>query len=337
MIDKQTNRRLLPIVALIASALIFLAAVAFMLRSTGAAPAPTTIAGGNTTPTAIAIAIPTAAATATATTGTTPTVTAATVTATASVPSGQATATRAATNAAASTNAVVVPTAVGGGLLVTPTAAAPAPPVATSPPTQPPVAQPTATRTPTTAPVVQPPVAPTPTPTPPPPPPTATRAVAPPVAGPPPSNVGVPVRVRIPSIGVDAAVEQVGVDADGNMATPDDPWNTAWYAPGARPGQKGNAAIAGHVDYAGLGQVVFWDLDKLGPGDEVFVDTAGGATLRFVVRDSVYYRPENAPLQDIFGQTSAVNLNLITCGGTFNPVTRQYDQRLVVFTTYSGQ
>lgn len=336
MIDKQTNRRLLPLVALIASVLIFLAALAFMLRSTGSSPAPTTIAGGNTTPTAIAIAIPTVAATATTEIRVTPTV-AATATATVGTPVGQATATRAAATPTASTNPVLVPTVAAGGLLVTPTAAAPPPPVATSPPAQAPVVQPTATRTPTTAPVAQPPTAPTPTPPPPPPPPTATRAVAPPVAGPPPSNVGVPVRVRIPSIGVDAEVEQVGIDADGNMATPDDPWNTAWYAPGARPGQQGNAAIAGHVDYAGLGQVVFWDLDKLGPGDEVFVDTAGGATLRFVVRDSVYYRPENAPLQDIFGQTNAVNLNLITCGGTFNPVTRSYDQRLVVFTTYAGQ
>lgn len=121
------------------------------------------------------------------------------------------------------------------------------------------------------------------------------------------------------------------------MATPEDPWNTAWYAPGARPGQRGNAAIAGHVDYAGIGQVVFWDLNQLGPGDEVLVETADGVTLRFVVQDSAFFRPATAPLQRIFGQTNAVNLNLITCGGAFDPVTREYDQRLVVFTTYAGR
>ncbi len=144
-------------------------------------------------------------------------------------------------------------------------------------------------------------------------------------------------RVRIPSLGIDAAVEPVGVDADGNMATPEDPWNTAWYAPGARPGQNGNAAIAGHVDYHGIGEVVFWDLNKLGPGDEVFVDTADGKTLRFVVNDSTYFRPATAPLERIFGAANTPNLNLITCGGAFNPTTREYDQRLVVFTTYAGE
>jgi sortase (surface protein transpeptidase) len=144
-------------------------------------------------------------------------------------------------------------------------------------------------------------------------------------------------RVRIPSLGIDAAVEPVGVDVEGNMATPEDPWNTAWYAPGARPGQNGNAAIAGHVDYHGIGAVVFWDLNKLGPGDEVFVDTADGKTLRFVVNDSTYFRPATAPLERIFGPADLPNLNLITCGGAFNPVTREYDQRLVVFTTYAGE
>jgi sortase A len=140
----------------------------------------------------------------------------------------------------------------------------------------------------------------------------------------------------IPSIGVDAAVEPVATDADGNMATPADPWNTAWYAPGNRPGEPGNAAIAGHVDYNGLGPVVFWDLRTLAPGAEVLVVTADGLTLRFVVRDAAYFRPESAPLQAIFGPASDANLNLITCGGTFNPVTRQYDQRLVVFTSFAG-
>ena len=156
-------------------------------------------------------------------------------------------------------------------------------------------------------------------------------------SGPPPRNVGLPVRVIVPSLGVDASIEQVGVDAEGNMATPEDPWNTAWYAPGSRPGQTGNAAIAGHVDYHGIGPVVFWDLNKIAVGAEVLVVTDSGQTLRFRVRGSEYYVPANAPLQEIFGQTNSVNLNLITCGGTFNPTTREYDQRLVIFTTYAGQ
>jgi hypothetical protein len=67
-------------------------------------------------------------------------------------------------------------------------------------------------------------------------------------------TAGQPTSLAIPAIGVNAAVEQVGVNAQGNMDVPRNPNNTAWYAPGARPGQQGNAVIAGHVDYAGLGR-----------------------------------------------------------------------------------
>ena len=149
--------------------------------------------------------------------------------------------------------------------------------------------------------------------------------------------MGLPVRLIIPSLGVDAAIEQVGIGADGNMETPSNPWNTAWYAPGTRPGQPGNAAIAGHVDYRGIGAVVFWELNLLAPGDEVLVVTDGGLTLRFLVRGQASYTPATAPLNDIFGPAATPNLNLITCAGTFNPATRSYDQRLIVFTTYAGQ
>jgi len=143
--------------------------------------------------------------------------------------------------------------------------------------------------------------------------------------------------VIIPSLGVNASVEQVGVTAEGTMDTPTDPWDTGWYAPGVKPGQTGNAAIAGHVDYHGIGPVVFWDLNKLTVGAEVLLVTDTGQTLRFTVRGSEYYTEANAPLLDIFGPANTVNLNLITCGGTFDPNTRHYDQRLVVFTSYAGR
>jgi sortase A len=146
----------------------------------------------------------------------------------------------------------------------------------------------------------------------------------------------VPVRVAIPSLEIDATVEQVGVDQDGNMATPEDPWNTGWYAPGVRPGQPGNAAIAGHVDYHNIGPVVFWRLNEIAVGAEVIVTTDSGQTLRFMVRSMEFYDPANAPLAAIFGPGTSPNLNLITCSGTFDPNTRHYDERLVVFTTYVG-
>lgn len=365
----MANRRLLPIGALIVSLIIFGGALVFALQPTRNAPAATptvhqaaavnpvagtsVVVAANGTATSAPIVEVTATSAAPAATAAPATATAAPVVTTRTAAPVAATPSLAAPVAVAPTVAVppvaaaVTPTdGVSAGALppaITPAAPPPAD-VSAAPTAAPPVAAaPTAVPLkPTQAPPVQPtrvPVAAAPPTQPPPAPPTtAPAAPIPPVTtGAAPKNVGVPVRVIIPSIGVDATVEQVGVDADGAMATPEDPWNTGWYAPGVRPGQPGNAAIAGHVDYHGIGPVVFWDLNKLTTGAEVLVVTDAGQTLRFTVRGSEYYTPDNAPLLDIFGPANTVNLNLITCGGTFNPATRHYDQRLVLFTSYAGQ
>lgn len=146
----------------------------------------------------------------------------------------------------------------------------------------------------------------------------------------------IPTRFEIPRLGVDAAVEQVGQTPSGAMDNPSDPWNVAWYAPGTRPGAPGNAVIAGHVDYRGIGPVVFWRLRELVPGDEVWVTMDTGARLRFVVQDIQTYYTDAAPLDRIFGATSNSGLNLVSCIGDFDPSSQSYDRRIVVYTTWDG-
>lgn len=48
------------------------------------------------------------------------------------------------------------------------------------------------------------------------------------------------------------------------------------------------------------------------------------------------YPADQAPLERIFGPTAAVNLNLISCLGNFDPVTRSYDRRIVVYARWDG-
>src|SRR5258708_39529920 len=76
-----------------------------------------------------------------------------------------------------------------------------------------------------------------------------------------------PANVRIPAIQVDTSVMSVGKTAQGLMDAPvskavNSPYWTRvfWYAPGAAPGQAGNAVIAGHVDRVGGDPAVFWSL-----------------------------------------------------------------------------
>lgn len=147
---------------------------------------------------------------------------------------------------------------------------------------------------------------------------------------------GVPQRIAIPAIGVDAGVEAVGVDATNTMETPSDPWGTAWYAPGARPGQIGNAVIAGHVDFAGVGPVVFWRLSSMTPGMEILVTADDGARWRFVVESVESFPVAQFPGVRVFGPTNGTYLNLISCIGDFDPVTASYNQRIVVFARWDG-
>ncbi len=149
-------------------------------------------------------------------------------------------------------------------------------------------------------------------------------------------TVGLPQRLEIPSIQVNAAVEAVGVDATNTMQTPSEPFGVAWYKYGARPGQKGNAVVAGHVDYAGIGPVVFWDVRFLKPGAEIFVTDDAGRRWRFLVTALESYHVNDFPGQRVFGQTDETALNLITCNGDFDPITRSYDQRIVAYSKWDG-
>lgn len=145
-------------------------------------------------------------------------------------------------------------------------------------------------------------------------------------------NHEAPLHLRIPSIGVDAVVQWVGLDDQGRMGVPTNYSDVAWYQPGAKPGNIGNAVIDGHLDSV-HGPAVFYRLSDLQPGAEIFVVTSDGTELRFVVDEIATYMTDNVPLTRVFGPAVGSHLNLITCGGLFDWGTRSYDERLVVYAT----
>lgn len=149
-------------------------------------------------------------------------------------------------------------------------------------------------------------------------------------------EVGLPARLTIPGLGVSAPVTPVGLEADGSMGVPNGPSDVAWLRYGSRPGEPGNAALAGHVDYRGYGPAIFWRLRELRLGDAVWVTDAAGVQRRFIVYEVRTYRTNDAPLERVFGATADTNLNLITCIGTFSSASGEYDQRLVVYTRWDG-
>jgi LPXTG-site transpeptidase (sortase) family protein len=148
----------------------------------------------------------------------------------------------------------------------------------------------------------------------------------------PPIPAGLPVGLRIATIDVDAPVIPYGVDRrTGDMDVPENVTEVAWYEYGPRPGDPGSAVLAAHVDLAGQGPGVFFDLSVLEPGDRVFVEYEDGDAVEFRVIARVVYDKDEIPLDVIFSREGPSVLTLITCGGGFNRQVRSYDSNVVVY------
>jgi sortase A len=142
---------------------------------------------------------------------------------------------------------------------------------------------------------------------------------------------GTPKTLSIPKIKVNAMVESVGLDSERKMDVPKDSDNVAWYNLGAKPGSVGSAVIAGHKDEASGAPSVFWDLKKLGIGDEIIITDENGNDYTYSVTEIKDYPDAAFPLQKVFNTQGKPYLNLITCEGIFNQSTRNYSHRTVVY------
>lgn len=148
-------------------------------------------------------------------------------------------------------------------------------------------------------------------------------------------GVGLPIRLNIPSINVDAAIEYVGLTPERAMDIPKSPLAVAWFDLGVRPGVIGSAVIAGHFGWKNNIPAVFDRLSQLHKGENVYVIDENGATSTFVVRELRTYK-QNADAADVFDSNDGkAHLNLITCQGIWNKNKKSYSDRLVVFTTAS--
>lgn len=141
-----------------------------------------------------------------------------------------------------------------------------------------------------------------------------------------------PVRLRVPVLGIDAHVQEVGVTSSGNMATPNNFTDVGWYKYGTPPGFHGSAVLAGHVDNGLALPGVFKRLNELAVGDDLYVETQDGSEALFRVVEIQTYPYTHVPRDVLFARTDTARLNLVTCEGTWVSGERTYDQRLVVYT-----
>jgi sortase (surface protein transpeptidase) len=140
-----------------------------------------------------------------------------------------------------------------------------------------------------------------------------------------------PVRLIIPSIGLSAPIDSVGLNDKGEMDVPaGNSSEVGWYKYGTIPGNVGSAVIDAHVFAA------FEDLRYLKVGAAVIVENANGERLEFTVNDSRVYKLGELTSGMLFGKRDARRLNLITCAGEPTADGSTYTHRLVVYTTLTA-
>ncbi|MFA6524333.1 MAG: class F sortase [Candidatus Paceibacterota bacterium] len=145
-------------------------------------------------------------------------------------------------------------------------------------------------------------------------------------------NFGLPVRIKIPQINIDASIETVGLTSSGAVDVPKGPTNTAWFNLWPRPGEIGNSIITGHSGWKNGIPAVFDNLYKLRKGDRLYITDDKGIIISFVVRKIQKYNP-NDSVPDVFiPSDEKAHLNLITCTGIWNKINKSHSNRLVIFT-----
>ncbi len=138
-----------------------------------------------------------------------------------------------------------------------------------------------------------------------------------------------PERLSSDAIGLNAPItprEIVG----GQMQTPKDEFEVSWYKETASPGQDGNMVFAGHLNWYGVPQAVFYNINSFTKGDEIVVTGEDGVDYTYKVKWVKLIETADADLDELVGETKKPSLTLITCGGEWDAAAGQYKQRTVV-------
>lgn len=139
-----------------------------------------------------------------------------------------------------------------------------------------------------------------------------------------------PKYISLPTIKGEGFLQKVGIDQRKEVGVPTNVHLAAWFSKSSLPGEKGLSIIDGHVD--GKSQPgVFKNLGKLKVGQRFTIEFGNEKKTTFVVR-KVSTVDEDKAASVLFSADLGVmsQLNLITCGGTYDKKARHYKQRIIV-------
>ena len=139
-----------------------------------------------------------------------------------------------------------------------------------------------------------------------------------------------PVRIVIPSIGVNARVIRLGLNPDETIEVPTNLADAGWFEPGPEPGERGSAVIVGHLEsLAGPG--VFDRLKELRVGQTISIHLWDGSIIRYVADSMIRVPKSKFPTDRVYAQTKQPTLRLITCAGAMNSASGYHPDNYIVF------
>ena len=154
-----------------------------------------------------------------------------------------------------------------------------------------------------------------------------TPAVAPAPAG---LSRSQPTRIVIPSLDVESAIIDLGLQQNGEMQVPPDAKDTGWFKASPTPGEIGPSVLAAHVNWKGENGP-FFEVHKMKPGDAVNVQREDGTTAEFKVTKVERYDKSAFPTDAVYGDVETAQLRMITCGGAFDAGAQSYRDNIVVY------
>jgi hypothetical protein len=138
-----------------------------------------------------------------------------------------------------------------------------------------------------------------------------------------------PAAIHLPS-GATAKVLKESVRKDGTLNIPVDPGEVGWWTGGAQPGEPyGTVVVAGHVDSAAYGLGVMSEMLHIRSGQKVVLSNGPHTITYQVTGVTEVTKAALAKGTDLFDQTVAGRLVLITCGGPFNRTTHHYRDNVI--------
>lgn len=163
---------------------------------------------------------------------------------------------------------------------------------------------------------------------------TATNTPRPtPTATPTPFN-GAVARIKIPRFNVDAPIENLAINAAGELDTPKDTnRSVGWYDIYDKPGFGGNAVFSAHVYYHSI-PAPFVSLAKSAAGDKIVVQMENGAEYTYEVISNDRYHRDTIDMGAIIWPKQKADydewVTLITCGGELDSTGQEYVSRDVI-------